>query len=105
LKINPRGGLGGICGFASPARTGEFTVLMRTPCNIPIPRFCHRATIILSVSNMGFVGLAAGSQLIEWASSAIETMLKDGELAALAARTRGLSAAAPALHSRLPNHD
>ena len=36
--------------------------------------------------NMGFVGLAAGSQLIEWASRAIETMLKDGELAALAAR-------------------
>jgi ABC-type amino acid transport substrate-binding protein len=34
--------------------------------------------------NMGFVGLAAGPQLIEHANGAIEAMLKDGELAALA---------------------
>jgi len=33
---------------------------------------------------MGFVGLAGGSQLIEQANGAIEAMLKDGELAALA---------------------
>lgn len=34
--------------------------------------------------NMGFVGLTTGSQLIERANAAIEAMLKDGELAALA---------------------
>ena len=34
--------------------------------------------------NMGFVGLASGSQLIERANGAIEAMLDDGELAALA---------------------
>jgi len=34
--------------------------------------------------NMGFVGLASSSQLIEQANAAIDAMLKDGELAALA---------------------
>ena len=34
--------------------------------------------------NMGFVGLANASPFIEQASGAIEAMLKDGELAALA---------------------
>jgi ABC-type amino acid transport substrate-binding protein len=34
--------------------------------------------------NMGFVGLASGSRLIEQANAAIEAMLKDGEFAALA---------------------
>ena len=34
--------------------------------------------------NMGFVGLASRSQLIEQANGAIEAMLKDGEFAALA---------------------
>ena len=34
--------------------------------------------------NMGFVGLASSSQLIEQANGAIEAMLKDGEFAALA---------------------
>ena len=33
---------------------------------------------------MGFVGLASASPLIEQANYAIETMLKNGELAALA---------------------
>ena len=34
--------------------------------------------------NMGFVGLASGVTLIEQANAAIDAMLKDGELAALA---------------------